>query len=47
MKSLLIVVHGSRRGASNDEVRELSRRLVEREHRFDFVECAILGLAEG
>jgi len=46
MKSLLIVAHGSRRQASNDEVRELSRRLTELEHEFDLVECAFLELAE-
>lgn len=46
MKSLLIVAHGSRRQASNDEVRTLSRRLAEREHDFDYVDCAFLELAE-
>lgn len=29
MKALVIVAHGSRRGASNDEVRELSRKVSE------------------
>lgn len=46
MKSLLIVAHGSRRQASNDEVRALSRRLAESEHDFDHVDCAFLELAE-
>lgn len=46
MKSLLIVAHGSRRQSSNDEVRELSRRLAGDRHPFDFVECAFLELAD-
>jgi sirohydrochlorin ferrochelatase len=47
MKSLLLVAHGSRREASNDEVREVARKLGgEVNGVFDQVECAFLELAQ-
>jgi sirohydrochlorin ferrochelatase len=47
MKSLILVAHGSRRGASNDEVRLLTRGLAEKAgDSFDQVSCAFLELAE-
>ncbi len=47
MKSLLLVAHGSRRAASNDEVRELTRGLADRAGAgFGHVDCAFLELAE-
>lgn len=47
MKTLLLVAHGSRRDASNDEVRALARRLqVQAQAAFDAVSCAFLELAE-
>lgn len=47
MKSLLLVAHGSRREASNDEIRELTKRLREQAgDRFGYVACAFLELAE-
>lgn len=47
MKSLLLIAHGSRREASNQEVRDLAKRLaqVAGEH-FDLVAPAFLELAE-
>lgn len=47
MKSLLLVSHGSRRAASNDEVRELAMRVGKRASA-DFADtrCAFLELAE-
>jgi sirohydrochlorin ferrochelatase len=46
MKALLLVAHGSRRDASNDEVRELTRQLRESGDTFQHVACAFLELAE-
>lgn len=47
MKALLLIAHGSRRAASNDEVRQLARRLAERAGgRYDMVDAAFLELAE-
>ena len=46
MKSLLLVAHGSRRAASNEEVRALSRQLRATEHGFERIDCAFLELAE-
>jgi sirohydrochlorin ferrochelatase len=47
MKSLLLVAHGSRREASNEEVRELARRLASRaQPAFSEVSAAFLELAE-
>jgi sirohydrochlorin ferrochelatase len=46
MKSLLLVAHGSRRQASNDEVRALITRLRAAAGSFDHLDCAFLELAE-
>jgi len=46
MKALLLVAHGSRRDASNDEVRDLTRRLEKVDDSFQHVACAFLELAE-
>ncbi len=47
MKSLLVVAHGSRRAASNDEIRTLTRSLAERAgNEYSRIECAFLELAE-
>lgn len=47
MKSLLLIAHGSRREASNQEVRELTDRLAQvAGERFDLVLPAFLELAE-
>ena len=47
MKALLLVAHGSRRSASNDEIRELTKLLREKAgNNFDIVSCAFLELAE-
>ncbi|MES1940937.1 CbiX protein [Salinisphaera sp. T5B8] len=46
-KSLLVVAHGSRRQASNDEVRALTERVrAESGERFAAIECAFLELAD-
>lgn len=47
MKALLLVAHGSRREASNDEVRQLTRQLdLKIDNAFQRVECAFLELAD-
>ena len=47
MKNLLIVAHGSRREASNEEVRELTLRIKEKSSAsFDNITCAFLELAQ-
>lgn len=46
MKALLLVAHGSRRVASNDEIRALTARIRETDPEFDHVDCAFLELAE-
>jgi sirohydrochlorin ferrochelatase len=46
MKALLLVAHGSRRKASNEEVRDLTRHLREVDDSFQHVACAFLELAE-
>ena len=47
MKSLLLVAHGSRRQASNEEVRELTARLAEHAGAaYGYVDCGFLELAE-
>jgi len=47
MKALLVVAHGSRREASNEEVRELAKHLANRARgQFDDVRSAFLELAE-
>lgn len=46
-KSILLIAHGSRREASNDEVRELTERLREQGHdNYQHIACAFLELAE-
>jgi sirohydrochlorin ferrochelatase len=46
-RSLLVVAHGSRRAASNDEIRQLVERLKSSEENdFDIVEAAFLELAD-
>ena len=46
MTHLLLVAHGSRRAASNDEVRRLTARLAATDHPFAEIDCAFLELAE-
>jgi len=47
MNSLLIIAHGSRRQASNDEIRELTKKVSAlSSDNFDLIECAFLELAE-
>ena len=47
MKSLLLVAHGSRRQASNEEVRELTSRLAQHAgDAYGYVDCGFLELAE-
>ncbi|HPQ94395.1 MAG: CbiX/SirB N-terminal domain-containing protein [Thiothrix sp.] len=47
MKSLLLVAHGSRRPASNEEIRSLTRQVAARSGTaFGHVDCAFLELAE-
>lgn len=47
MKSLLVIAHGSRRAASNDEVRQLVERIANNEKsEFDDVSAAFLELAD-
>lgn len=46
MKHLLVVAHGSRRAASNDEVRELVYQMRRHNQTYDRIECAFLELAE-
>lgn len=46
-KSLLLVAHGSRRAASNDEIRELTERVRRKaDGRYHELACAFLELAE-
>jgi len=46
MKALLIVAHGSRREASNEEIRELTKRITAKAgDSYDLVDCAFLELA--
>ncbi len=45
MRYLLLIAHGSRREASNDEVRKLAARMDHMAHAFDAVDCAFLELA--
>ncbi len=46
MKALLLIAHGSRRQASNDEVRSLTTNLAQKTNQeFRIVECAFLELA--
>ncbi|MEJ2115303.1 MAG: CbiX/SirB N-terminal domain-containing protein [Gammaproteobacteria bacterium] len=47
MQALLLIAHGSRRQASNDEVRDLTNVLKQQVgSEFSIVECAFLELAE-
>lgn len=46
MKYLLVVAHGSRREASNEEVRQLAARMDLLKHEFDAVGSAFLELTE-
>ncbi len=47
MSSLLIIAHGSRRGASNDEVRQLADQVrAQPGQAYDHVDAAFLELAE-
>jgi len=47
MPSLLIIAHGSRRAASNDEVRQLAERVrAQAGQAYDQIETAFLELAE-
>ena len=47
MHALLLIAHGSRRQASNDEVRDLTESLKQQtDGAYSIVECAFLELAE-
>ncbi|MGI9315945.1 MAG: sirohydrochlorin chelatase [bacterium] len=46
MHALLIVAHGSRKQDSNQEVRNLTRKVADQVKKFDLVECAFLELAQ-
>lgn len=47
MRALLVVAHGSRREASNEEVRQLTDELrMAAANEFELVECAFLELAQ-
>ena len=47
MKSLLLVAHGSRREASNEEVRQITQKIRKQaSDKFSKIECAFLELAE-
>jgi len=47
MHALLLIAHGSRRQASNDEVRKLTKNLEQHtDDEFSIIECAFLELAE-
>jgi len=47
MQSLLIIAHGSRRDASNEEVRQLTQQVAEKAGKqYASVSCAFLELAE-
>lgn len=47
MNALLLIAHGSRREASNEEVRELTKALAQLTNdEFSIVECAFLELAD-
>ena len=46
MKALLIVAHGSRREASNEEVRRLAALIDDETDEYDIVDCAFLELAQ-
>ena len=47
MKALLVVAHGSRRQASNDEIRQVTQKIAQKAgEKFGDVRCAFLELAE-
>lgn len=47
MKTLLIVAHGSRRSAANEEIQQLTETVAARSgDRFERVDCAFLELAD-
>lgn len=46
MKFLLLVAHGSRRDASNDEIRILAKQLKAMNHPFAEIDCAFLEIAK-
>ena len=46
MHALLIIAHGSRKQDSNQEVRDLTRKVADRAPHFDLAECAFLELAD-
>ena len=47
MKALLVVAHGSRRQASNDEIRQVTKKIAQKAgDSFGDVRCAFLELAE-
>jgi sirohydrochlorin ferrochelatase len=46
MKALVLVAHGSRREASNDEIRELAQAMARRNSDFDKIYPGFLELAE-
>lgn len=46
MKSLLVVAHGSRRPESNDEVRDLVKKMASMDHEFKEIKAAFLELAD-
>lgn len=46
MTYLLLVAHGSRREASNDEIRLIAKKLNKAAHKFKQTQCAFLELAE-
>lgn len=46
MKSLLIVAHGSRKAESNEEVRQLAKRLQSESNTYTLVSSAFLELAQ-
>jgi len=47
MKALLVVAHGSRRQASNDEIRQVTEKIAQKAgDSFGDVRCAFLELAE-
>lgn len=46
MKALVVVAHGSRRQASNDEVRELTASMASHDSEFDKIFAGFLELAE-
>ncbi len=47
MEALLLIAHGSRRQASNEEVEALTKKLAEQTNdEYSIIECAFLELAE-